>query len=134
MVDGQPATKATMRLPAGPHEIAISAPRYEFYVDTVQVPREDLLELSPSLVPIGAALGGAKPDRTALSQAVRNCEVPGPANRFGRDCYDEPPRPRSPTRLAGPGGLDRHALGPDLHRQGLGRWEDPQRPGQDAVE
>ena len=104
MVDGQPATKATMRLPSGPHEIAVSAPRYEFYVDTVQVPREDLLELSPSLVPIGVALGGARPNRTALSQAVRNCEVPGPANRFGRDCYDDPPRPRSPTRLAAPAG------------------------------
>jgi serine/threonine protein kinase len=104
LVDGQPATKATMRLPSGPHEIAVSAPRYEFYIDTVQVPRDDLLEISPSLVPIGAALGGARPSRPALSQAVRNCEVPGPANRFGRDCYDEPPRPRNPTRLAVPAG------------------------------
>jgi serine/threonine protein kinase len=102
MVDGQPATRATMRLVAGPHELAISAPRYEFYVDTVEVPRDDLLELSPSLVPIGAALGGGKP--RGLSQAVRNCEVPGPANRYGRDCYDEPPRPRSSTRLAVPAG------------------------------
>jgi hypothetical protein len=104
MVDGQPATKATMRLPSGPHEIAVSAPRYEFYVDTVQVPRDDLLEISPSLVPIGAGLGGAKPGRSALAQAVRNCEVPGPANHWGRDCYDEPPHPQGSTRLAAPPG------------------------------
>jgi len=104
MVDGRPATQATMRLSSGPHEIAVSAPRYEFYVDTVQVPREDLLQLSPSLVPIGTAPDGTRPNRMALSPAVRNCEVPGPGNRFGRDCYDEPPRPRSPTRLAPPAG------------------------------
>jgi serine/threonine-protein kinase len=96
MVDEQRMTQATIRLPLGAHVLAITAPGHEFYVDTVQLRSDEVQELTPALVPVGQAAG------PAVVPAARNCEVPGPLNRFGRDCYDAPPRPTSPTRLAVP--------------------------------
>jgi serine/threonine protein kinase len=97
MVDEQRMTQGTMRLPLGVHILAITAPGHEFYVDTLQLRSDEVQELTPALVPVGQAT------RTPLVvPAARNCEVPGPLNRFGRDCYDAPPRPTSPTRLAIP--------------------------------
>ncbi len=37
MIDEKPVTQASTRLPPGPHALAISAPRYNFYSDTIVV-------------------------------------------------------------------------------------------------
>jgi hypothetical protein len=63
---------------------------------SVLIRTDEVQEITPALVPVGQ---GTRP---ANVPAARNCEVPGPLNRFGRDCYDAPPRPTSPTRLAVP--------------------------------
>ncbi|MEP6474199.1 MAG: hypothetical protein ABJC74_10780, partial [Gemmatimonadota bacterium] len=98
MVDEQRMLQATIRLPIGSHILAITAPNHEFYVDTLVLRTDEVQELTPNLVPVGQ---GQQPVAVAVA---RNCEVPALANRFGRDCYDVPPRPTSPTRLAVPAG------------------------------
>ncbi|HTO72778.1 MAG TPA: protein kinase [Gemmatimonadales bacterium] len=96
MVDEQRMTQATIRLSSGAHVLAITAPNHEFFMDTVVVRTDEVQQVTPALVPVGQSA------QTANVPAARNCEVPGPLNRFGRDCYDAPPRPTSPTRLALP--------------------------------
>ncbi|HKV75637.1 MAG TPA: protein kinase [Gemmatimonadales bacterium] len=96
MVDEQPRVQSTIKLPSGAHVLGITAPGHEFYQDTVVVRTDEVLQVTPTLVGVGQTA------QSANVPAARNCEVPGPLNRFGRDCYDAPPRPTSPTRLAVP--------------------------------
>jgi hypothetical protein len=93
MIDSRPLTDPEARLPVGPHELAITAPRYNFYLDTVDITLGQVLVLTPELVPIGAP-APPKPAPAAL-----DCTVPSPANRFGRACYDKPPLPAGPARV-----------------------------------
>jgi hypothetical protein len=103
MVDTRAAIDPVIRLPAGSHELAIVAPGFEFYKDTVVIaPREELV-VTPDLTPFGSAI---RPRERRASQAAVACEVPGPANRFGRACYDEPPRPVGGTRVPLPAGFE----------------------------
>ena len=37
MIDEKPVTESVSRLPPGPHAVGVSAPRYNFYADTVTV-------------------------------------------------------------------------------------------------
>ena len=100
MVDEQRMLSATIRLPSGRHVLAITAPNHEFYVDTVQFKTDEVQEITPVLVPIGQTAA----NQPGPAPVARNCDVATLANRFGRDCYDTPPRPTSPTRLAIPAG------------------------------
>jgi len=95
MVDSKPLTEPEVRLPVGPHEVAISAPRYTFFTDTVDIASGQMLVFAPDLVPIGTA-PGTKPATTA---AALDCSAPSPANRYGRACYDKPPLPDGPSRV-----------------------------------
>jgi len=95
MVDSKPLLDPETRLPVGPHEVAISAPRYTFFTDTVDIAAGQLLVFAPELVPIGTA-PSPKP---ATPPAALDCSSPGPANRYGRACYDKPPLPDGPYRV-----------------------------------
>jgi serine/threonine protein kinase len=95
MVDSKPLLEPETRLPIGPHEVAISAPRYTFFTDTVDIAAGQVLVFAPELVPIGTA-PNAKP---ATPPAVLDCSAPSPANRYGRACYDKPPLPAGPSRV-----------------------------------
>ncbi|HSE68598.1 MAG TPA: protein kinase [Gemmatimonadales bacterium] len=95
MVDSKPLLEAETRLPVGPHEVAISAPRYTFFSDTVEIAANQVLTFAPQLVPIGTA-PGAQP---APTPAALDCSAPSPANRYGRACYDKPPLPAGPSRV-----------------------------------
>src|SRR3954447_9801073 len=54
MIDEQPVTQALTRLVPGPHALAISAPRYNFYSDTIVVRPGQVEELTPQLTQVGA--------------------------------------------------------------------------------
>ena len=97
MVDEQPVTQALTRLPPGPHALAISAPKYNFYSDTIIVRPGQTQELTPQLVPIGAPV----PTRPAERRAVPGC-VPGPGYNADGSCFEERPKPVNPPFVAVP--------------------------------
>jgi hypothetical protein len=107
MIDNRPVTQAgaDIRLRAGGHELAVSAPGYQFFRDSVFAQAGGLLVVRPELVPVGVAPapGGAQRARRILSRL--DCDVPSAANRFGALCYDSRPLPQGPTRVRVPAGV-----------------------------
>jgi len=96
MVDQKPVLEALIKLPTGPHELAIIAPGHQFYLDTVTIQVGQVLEFTPELVPLGGVSPGI---RRRLEQAgALSCDMPNEANRFGRSCYDQPPEPLGSIR------------------------------------
>jgi serine/threonine-protein kinase len=93
MVDNKALTDPETRLPAGFHELGITAPKYTFYLDTIEIKPGQQLSLTPVLTPLGIA-----PLPKEVPKPL-DCTVPGPANRFGRACYDKPPRPDGSARV-----------------------------------
>jgi len=54
MIDEKPVSEPLTRLLPGPHALGVSAPRYNFYSDTVVVKPGELLEITPQLSAIGS--------------------------------------------------------------------------------
>jgi hypothetical protein len=71
MIDEKPVTEPVTRLPAGPHAVGVSAPRFNFYADTVVVRAGDTLELSPPLTAIGAPVPARRPSDARRSPRRR---------------------------------------------------------------
>jgi serine/threonine protein kinase len=88
LINERAVTEAVTRLPPGAHVVAISAPRFQFHAETVQVAPGQTLELSPTLTPLGVA---PRP-REQLAQRPTSC-VPGPGYNASGSCFDERPRP-----------------------------------------
>jgi hypothetical protein len=91
MIDEQPITQALTRLPPGPHALAISAPRYNFYSDTIVVRPGAVEELTPQLTQIGAPV----PTRPAEQRRPEPGCVPGPGYNADGSCFEERPKPVS---------------------------------------
>jgi serine/threonine protein kinase len=98
MIDEQPVTQALTKLPPGPHALAISAPRYNFYSDTIVVRPGQVQELTPQLTQLGAPV--AVPNRGQRADAV-GC-VPGPGYNADGSCFDDRPKPVNPPFVAVP--------------------------------
>jgi serine/threonine protein kinase len=92
MINEQPISQALTKLPPGPHALAISAPRYHFYSDTIVIRPGQIEELTPQLVQIGAPVPAA---RDGGRGAQPGC-VPGPGYNADGACFDERPKPVSP--------------------------------------
>jgi hypothetical protein len=97
MIDEQPVAQALTRLAPGPHALAISAPRYNFYSDTVVVHPGQIQELTPQLTQIGAPV----PRRQSERPAGGGC-VPGPGYNADGSCFEERPKPVNPPFVAPP--------------------------------
>src|SRR5262245_9853778 len=98
MIDERPALEAVTRLSPGPHALAVSAPRFNFFTDTVRITAGDTLVLTPQLQPIGAP---AAPPREAKAS---RCE-PGPGYNSDGSCFDERPKPVNPPFVPLPDGV-----------------------------
>ncbi|HET7425262.1 MAG TPA: protein kinase [Gemmatimonadales bacterium] len=98
MIDERPALEAVTRLSPGPHALAVSAPRFNFFTDTVTIAAGDTLVLTPQLQPIGAP---AAPPREAKAS---RCE-PGPGYNSDGSCFDERPKPVNPPFVPLPDGV-----------------------------
>ncbi len=96
MIDEQPVTQALTRLPPGPHALAISAPKYNFYSDTIIIRPGQTEELTPQLVPIGVPAPNRPNERL-----VPGC-VPGPGYNADGSCFEERPKPVNPPFVAVP--------------------------------
>jgi len=101
MVDTKTMLETQIKLTTGSHELAIVAPGYDFYKDTIIIITNQELQVTPDLVRIGQGMRARERKGAAVP-----CEVPGPANRFGRACYDDPPRPVGGTRVTLPAGFE----------------------------
>jgi serine/threonine protein kinase len=98
MVDEKPVTQAMTKLPPGPHALAISAPRYHFYSDTIVVRPGQIQELTPQLTELGAPVPAP---RNAQRRAAAGC-VPGPDYNEDGSCFDERPKPVNPPFVTVP--------------------------------
>jgi hypothetical protein len=97
MIDEQPVTQALTRLAPGPHALAISAPRYNFYSDTVVIRPGQVQELTPQLTQVGAPAPVRPPQR----RAAGGC-VPGPGYNADGSCFEERPKPVNPPFVTPP--------------------------------
>ena len=97
LIDEKPITQALTRLAPGPHALAISAPRYNFYSDTVVIRPGQIQELTPKLTQIGAPVPSARPQRPANSQCV-----PGAGYNADGSCFDDRPKPVNPPFVTVP--------------------------------
>jgi hypothetical protein len=92
MIDEKPVSESVTRLAPGPHAVGVSAPRFNFYSDTIVVRAGEIAEVSPQLSPIGSP---DLPRRRLLTRAAGRCE-PGPGYNADGSCFDERPKPATP--------------------------------------
>jgi len=92
MIDEKPVSESMTRLTPGPHAIGVSAPRFNFYSDTIVVRPGEIAEVSPQLTPIGSP---DLPRRRAVMRTAGRCE-PGPGYNADGSCFDERPKPATP--------------------------------------
>jgi hypothetical protein len=100
MIDERAVLEPVTRLAPGPHTLAVSAPRFTFFTDTITIAAGDTLELTPQLQPIGAPLT-PRPE----ARAARRCE-PGPGYNTDGSCFDERPKPVNPPFVPVPEGVE----------------------------
>jgi serine/threonine protein kinase len=96
MVDERQVTEPITRLPPGPHAIAISAPRFNFYSDTIVVRPGQIQDVTPALTPIGAPVLQRRRDAILRAGEENRCAVPGPGYNADGACFDERPKPVNP--------------------------------------
>jgi hypothetical protein len=102
LIDEQPVLDAVTRLSAGRHVLAVSAPRFNFFTDTIVIRAGDTLSLTPELQPLGAP-APAVPATAPVQRVVDRCS-PGPGyNADG--CFDERPKPVEPPFVPMPDGV-----------------------------
>jgi len=92
MIDEKPVSDPVTRLPPGPHAVGVSAPRFNFYSDTIVVRPGETTEVNPQLTPIGTP---DVPRRPAIARAAGHCE-PGIGYNADGSCFDERPKPVNP--------------------------------------
>jgi serine/threonine protein kinase len=98
MIDEKPVTEAVTRLAPGPHAVGVSAPRFNFYADTIVVRPGEILEVAPELTPIGAPLRARRETRERVAS---RCD-PGPGYNADGSCFDERPKPVNPPFVTAP--------------------------------
>ena len=99
MIDEKPVSESVTRLPPGPHAVGVSAPRFNFYADTIVVRPGEITEVSPQLSPIGSPV---LPRRQALARILAGRCEPGPGYNGDGSCFDERPKPVNPPFVALP--------------------------------
>jgi hypothetical protein len=97
MIDEQPVTRALTRLAPGPHALAISAPQYNFFSDTIVIRPGQVQELTPQLTQLGAPAPSARRQQRADARCV-----PGPGYNADGSCFDERPKPVNPPFVTVP--------------------------------
>ncbi len=97
LIDEKPITQAMTRLTPGPHALAISAPRYNFFSDTIVIRPGQVQELTPQLTQLGAP---APSTRRQVGTDAR-C-APGLEYNADGSCFDERPKPVNPPFVTVP--------------------------------
>ncbi|HEX6668117.1 MAG TPA: protein kinase, partial [Gemmatimonadales bacterium] len=106
LINERPVVDPVTSLPAGPHVLAVSAPRFNFFTDTIVIVAGDTLDLTPELQPVGAPVPAASEPAAQPArerQTVDRCS-PGRAYNAAA-CFDERPKPVEPPFVPLPDGL-----------------------------
>jgi serine/threonine protein kinase len=107
LIDERQVTEPLTRLTPGPHALAISAPRFNFFSDTIVIRPGEVLELTPQLTPIGAP--SATPPATTTPapgrRAAARC-TPGLGYNADGSCFDERPKPVNAPFVPVPEGIE----------------------------
>ena len=106
LINERPVLDAVTTLPAGSHVLAVSAPRFQFFTDTIVVRAGDTLELTPALLPMGAPAQGGTDGASQTppgAQPVDRC-LPNRAYN-ATSCFDERPKPVEPPFVPLPDGV-----------------------------
>jgi serine/threonine protein kinase len=93
MIDERPVTDTMTRLTPGPHAVAVSAPRFNFYSDTIVIRPGEITELNPQLSPLGSPVLPRR--ERVLARTAGRCD-PGPGYNSDGSCFDERPKPVNP--------------------------------------
>jgi hypothetical protein len=93
MIDETPVSEPLTRLPPGPHAVAVSAPRFNFYSDTIVIRPGEITELNPQLSPLGSPVLPRR--ERILARTGGRCE-PGAGYNADGSCFDERPKPVNP--------------------------------------
>jgi serine/threonine protein kinase len=97
MVDENPVTSAAIKLTPGRHVLAISAPRFQFFADTIDIEPGIVLDVVPNLIPLSGTLQQRRQQRAgAQASPPANCDEPGAGYNLNRSCFDQRPRPVNP--------------------------------------
>jgi hypothetical protein len=108
LIDERTVLDPTTALSAGRHVLAVSAPRFNFFTDTIVIRAGDTLALTPALQPIGAPTPaepvGPPPAPASAAGASDRCS-PGPAYNADGACFDERPKPVNPPFVPPPDGM-----------------------------
>jgi outer membrane biosynthesis protein TonB len=114
LIDERPVVEPTTRLAAGPHVLAISAPRFNFFTDTVMIRAGDNIDLTPELQPLGAPAApqtpasspppASEPAGAPSADGAGRC-TPGPGYNSDGSCFDERPKPVNPPFVPLPEGV-----------------------------
>jgi serine/threonine-protein kinase len=97
LIDERPVTTSPIRISPGRHVLAISAPRYNFFADTIEVQPGAVLEMAPNLAPLGSTTTPTIPNRVQRRvqqrAAAPTCDEPVAGYNNDKSCYDQRPRP-----------------------------------------
>ena len=100
MVDENPINSAAIKLAPGKHVLAISAPRFQFFTDTVDIEPGVVLDVKPNLLPMTGPVQQRRQQRAAGTQpagtTAPTCDEPGAGYNLNRACFDQRPRPVNP--------------------------------------
>ncbi|HEX2219903.1 MAG TPA: hypothetical protein VHG35_13945, partial [Gemmatimonadales bacterium] len=91
LIDEQPVLEPVTRLTAGAHVLAVSAPRFNFFTDTIVIRAGDTLELTPELQPIGAPVQAVRSSAPSPTPAGSAAAQPAPAQPG--EAQSAPPQP-----------------------------------------
>jgi serine/threonine protein kinase len=107
MIDDAAPEGTPIRLSAGSHAVAISAPLHEFYLDTVLIRPGVELTFTPELTRVGEPMRPRQRvmQRLGLDTAAVNCDRPGPGYNRDRACWDTRAVPVAPARVPVPADL-----------------------------
>jgi hypothetical protein len=108
LIDERAVVDPTTLLSAGPHVLAVSAPRFNFFTDTIVIRAGDTLELTPALQPLGAPArsepAGTTPAPASAAGTPALCS-PGRGYNADGSCFDERPQPVNPPFVPPPDGM-----------------------------
>jgi hypothetical protein len=108
LIDERAVVDPTTLLSAGPHVLAVSAPRFNFFPDTIVIRAGDTLELTPALQPLGAPArsepAGTTPAPASAAGTPALCS-PGRGYNADGSCFDERPKPVNPPFVPPPDGM-----------------------------
>jgi len=108
LVDDVAPDSTPVRLPSGTHVVAISAPQFLFYVDTVEVRSGLELTLTPNLTPVGEPLRTDRSGTQVLGPvdvSEATCDKPGPGYNKDQICWDSRAVPVAPPRVPVPAAM-----------------------------